>query len=457
MRRESWWALVVLGVGGAYAGMRVLGTYWDFNAASSELPQAVRDYRAAGLPWTAADIDRHVAIKDNAAPLVRRALATMPGKSVDRAFDEAFPKGDADPTLYEPALALFHEAAKLPDLDFGRDWDLGASLTSSEPRMIRRVCEALSVRAERSAAKGDDAWALSDLEDVRRLSALMGKEPSMIGARYAALCEAIADRGAQACLVQTRDRLERLALYGRWLDVPITPINLRGALRGELYSIVAMGRNLDRTGVGGRFWPDSDFGCVYGRESEEDRLGQTFVPRREGLPENVRSRAYFARCLQMWTELAHRTRGLNDPLERVFAQAGEIGARYEGVKGLSHRLDPILFPVFVGFDRTNRLAQAARAVNRGFADALILHVRTGGWPTAVTVPDPLENGPLRVRFDGKRFRVWSVGPNGRDEGGRTRREADAMGKRSDDMVAACPPIPLKIPRTAPPPRMYNAD
>lgn len=96
---------------------------------------------------------------------------------------------------------------------------------------------------------------------------------------------------------------------------------------------------------------------------------------------------------------------------------------------------------------------AAQAVALAFADALILHARTGRWPTTVTVTDPLGTGPLHTRFDHGRFRVWSVGRDGKNDGG----FVSWKGKRSDDLVAVYPPIPQKIPPATPPSGFQSSD
>ena len=66
-------------------------------------------------------------------------------------------------------------------------------------------------------------------------------------------------------------------------------------------------------------------------------------------------------------------------------------------------------------------------------------MRTGHWPTAVSGEDPFTGGPLKVR-KGTDFRVYSVGCDGVDDGGRVRRELPKMEKGWGDEVAAYPPI-----------------
>lgn len=446
MRRAGVVLLALVAVGAVVVIYRLALIRWDFGVAAGELPQTIRDYRAADLPWNAGDIETPVRSEENAAPLLRQAIRLMPGKAADEAFSKRFQSGTADPTPYAQALRLVHEAVKKPKLDFRRDWDLGPELLFTEYSPVRRLCTAFAVRAEGRAARNDDAGALRDLEDARRLAVLIGSEPVVISPLVGAASEALVLRGAQKCMAKAARDSERLVAYRAWLAVPTSLPDLNLALRGDLYRIVTMSRNFDQLGVGGGLNPQNDIDAF----ANEGPM-PTIVPRRDGVPGNLRSQAYMARALQMWTELARTTNGLKAPPEMVGAQARVIGGKYENAKGLSHGLDAILFPVFIQFSRTNLLTRSRRAVTLALADAMILHARSGRWPTATSTSDPLGDGPLKVRFDGKRFRVWSVGRDGKDDGGLTREDGSPGHKFSDDEVAVYPPIPPKpMPKRKPP-------
>jgi hypothetical protein len=69
--------------------------------------------------------------------------------------------------------------------------------------------------------------------------------------------------------------------------------------------------------------------------------------------------------------------------------------------------------------------------------------KTGAWPTTLSeagaeFEDPYDGLPLRFRLDGAGFRVWSVGEDGRDDGGLTREEANGA---TFDEVLAYPRLP----------------
>ena len=98
------------------AGRRVLVTYWDFGIAAGELPQAVRDYRAADLPWTATDLKTAVPERENAAPFLWNAIV---------ALDDALVRGKATPLLPALAPAPTKSNPRIPPFGEGQGWGRG--------------------------------------------------------------------------------------------------------------------------------------------------------------------------------------------------------------------------------------------------------------------------------------------------------------------------------------------
>lgn len=70
------------------------------------------------------------------------------------------------------------------------------------------------------------------------------------------------------------------------------------------------------------------------------------------------------------------------------------------------------------------LALAAWRADRGPADPPFpdrLDDLVPGWMASVPL-DPYADAPLAYRRDGEACRIWSVGPNGRDDGGKEPRD-----------------------------------
>lgn len=433
--------IALLGVGAAIY-------VYDYPRVAADLPDAARDYRAAGLPWTAADLAPNPSVRpeENAAPGLRAALAAWPQRTsswkgetqvayADPLGSAALQGGSVVVRIARvaPALRLVHEAVARPRLDFGRDWDLGQSAPFSERPGFKAIASTLAARAETRAAGGDDAGALADLEDACRLGVLVASEPTILSAFVGGGCETSALKGVLVCLTRAAGDPRRLEVYRDWLARPVPTIDLNRALRGELYSIVATLRNLESRDM----MPDP---LRLKAGDVPDLVGGARPLRRDGFPPDLRDRAYLARCLRRWTELAEATHGLTDPVDRIGQEAEWIESSHQEVMTAISFYEFTLFPIYSNLGRTNRSLTTRRALALAFADALVLHAREGRWPASVPVPDPFGEGDLKVRLDGGRFRVYSVGEDGRDDGGLAPGETAGPGPHGRDIVAVYPPI-----------------
>ncbi len=449
MRRREWAVVLGVGVATVYALYRVAVRYWDFGTAAGELPAAIRDYRAVGLPWTAADIATNVPERKNAASLLRHAIEAWPEKDAYGKIDKAFSEGRAAPLLpsLAPSLTLAHEAAKRPQLDYGRDLDLGLFLDFPEGAYVKRIARALALRAELAAARGDDAAALADLEDARRIAVLTGQEPHLIASLVSVSTGMIALGAVEGCLARAAKSPERLKRYAAWVAEPTPLPDVPRAIKGEVYRSIANLRMFPHLGVGRSPVPMADLNA-FAADIGPAPVPPSKIPR-DGIPQGVRNQAYMARHCQMWTELWRATDGLRGDPDAVGRKWSEIENRhYENDKGLSHGLDAILFPTYGQALKSPLALLARRAVLRALAEAMIAHAAAGRWPAAVKGIDPYTQKPLKVRSDKDGFRVWSVGKDGKDDGGLLLRDR-ARSSQGRDEVAIYPPLPTTTIRTPP--------
>ena len=440
MRRGLWiglgalLAVAALGIFGLY---RVATIYWDFGGAAGELPAAVAEYRAKGLPFVASDLfPTPVPKGENAVPAIRAAIAALPKNTNDLAKAQREPEENADATLarYTKPLALAAAARNRERVDFGRDWDLGPNVLFPEYAGLKSLAKAAALRAARLARKGDDDDALRDLSLVRRLGFWVGGEPTLIGLLVRLAIEAIALNAAERCLVTAVKAPARIARYEAWLRDAPAPPSFGDALRGEMFLGVATVRNLDLLGGVDAFGRLPDGDGVEPPPLDPARL------RRSGVPEGTKERAFLMRHLRYWTRAFDETDGLKASPEKIGAQLDRSYKALEEKKGLSYVLLRILVPVFSQAGTAVVNLSAKRAVEAGFAEALGVHARTGRWPASVSGVDPFTGGPLHVR-SGKNFRVWSVGRDRKDDGGILRREAPKKSGATFDEVAAYPPVP----------------
>ncbi len=427
-------ALVGAATGGLLAvsgcrGRPTPGTESDLRAAARDLPAAAEAYRATGLPWIARDLapDPSVRPEENAAPLLRRGAAEMVRRgwsgalgAIRRSADEGR-WDDLAAALrgYEPALATLAQAAKRPRADFGRDWDLGVEVLFSEYAGIKGGVQALALRARLKASRGEAASALADLRTARALARLAEADSNLLALVVRVAGERAVYDGTRRIAAETPALSPALITE---LDRPAPPPDLPRALRGEAYLAVASARNLTKLN------PDplnGDFRSL----ADPRRILRT------GFPKSETRRAYMARVLALWTAVAaERRRYPRDPYALGVA-IDRLSAREAREPGRSHRLARVVVAPMTTVGAALAKLGAERTLTLAYLRALDARRRAGSLPTVlVTGNDPFGR-PYRSRREGEAFRLWSLGPDGRDDGGATRKE----NPKTDDVTVVYPP------------------
>ena len=410
----------------------------DFRPAAGELDAAVRDYRAAGMPWTAKDLApaKPLPPARNAASLLRRANAVVLKQGWsggDRALRDAMEAGryeDAAAKLdaYAPTLAVFERATAIGTVDFGRDRDLGVNQLFPEFAPMKSAMKAFGYRARLRAVRGDLTGARADLRAARTLARMAESDGVLISMLVRISGDAIADDAAQraaaldpglaSMLIEDLKRSDRAPDFAR-------------ALRSEAYLSLATSRNLT-----GQLARDS----WSGSEGEEKNPTETDPARlvRDGVPDGLIQRAYLARSLQVWTRVAGEMRRASDPgqlgnaLDRIEDSIGED-------RRVSSLLNQILFPIFGQAGNAVVKDRASRELTLAYLRALETRRRTGRFPAEPIQGNDPFGRPYVVRTEGAGFRLYSLGPNGKDDGGLTSVERHVGDPKGDDIVVVFPP------------------
>jgi hypothetical protein len=436
----------------------------DFGQADAELDRAIADAKAAGLPWVAEDMNPKPPVKDeeNAAPFITRALKlrTQSGsiksalskfKQAQTDFDEP---GKAD-SLKElgPMMAMARQAGDQPRCDFKRDWDQGAWLLLPEFAVEKDLCKLLSAQAVIEAKAGQTANALKDLRRAVRIGEHGGSEPILIGAMVGIACDAIALRGAEQIAEAWHGDAGRLSVLRKALSDLGPEPDFMYALRGEVYMGISVNRNL--RGIRDLVALNSlaDGGDSSEKYPKPDKLV------RDGKPQTVFGRIFLCRHLQMWTRVWKDPGLTNDPLA-IGKKLDEIQAKEEQA-GWSHLLNRILMPVFTQAGQAVVKMHATRSVGRGLVAALEFKARQGAYPKSLAEAgfeelDPFSGKPLGLIVDGDKCRVYSVGPDRKDNHGLRQSERPTGINASDDydVVASYPAYrkaKVKGPQGGPPP------
>jgi hypothetical protein len=335
------------------------------------------------------------------------------------------------------------EASRKPRFFYQHDWDVPMDVTFLDLAKVKMLARGLAARADLEAKTGKGGKAADDLLAARRLGALLGQEPTVISLLVRIAIDAVAMRGYQHCAAFLSHDPTGLQDLAQTLAVKVAPLSFGRALRGEAYLSISCSRNFDGSA--------REFAILSGATSGSFSTSKGRYLRRTGFPVNEIGRANMACLLELWAKAAPVMK-FDDPiliataLERLISQAT---AHPTG----SNMLAAILFPVFDQVGQAIVVDQANVQVSRALIGALAFRAEHGTFPTSLTqVPgkwvDPFTGSQLHLKVKDGEIRIYSVGPDKKDNGGISRTERQAHPNAANggwDVVAAYPPLPRARP------------
>lgn len=421
--------------------------------------------RRAGIPVTAEELPRRLVPPDqNAAPIYVQLARLLEEKPLDPELHNAaarlgprYQDGPANvPRAREllssrpDVMGLIHQAVSRPHCDFQRDWSRGAPLLSREYSTMRTAARLLRAESYLLALEGRYNEAINNQRLGFRIAAHGASDRILIAHLVAIAYEAITLAGLEDILYLAGPN-ERIAGQVRAsIELYRPRYPLRRALEREVVMAVATMDLFRRMG------PSSIMALSGSGRSSADTKEMTALWKKSPLIQ------------QWWRDLTDA--GEADVLRkmrraiaiserpylqrRLLAQSldKEVSSREMGVVGV---FAAVLAP---GLDNiVDREAQihAAERVLIASAAVLAYRDRNGRWPERLTealspVPiDPFDSRPLKFRREGDGFVVYSVGKDGRYEGGKP----DAPRDRAEAVFRypAPPPQPPPPPEPEPEP------
>ncbi|MBI5706175.1 MAG: hypothetical protein HZC36_04205 [Armatimonadetes bacterium] len=320
----------------------------------------------------------------------------------------------------EPFLAEVEAASRKPKVDYRRNWELGAHVLIPEMAPLKRVVRLLCARALIRSRGGDLTGAKSDLETAFRVSAHIGQEGLLIG--Y--LVQITAQGFVQEAAVQiAKEKPESVPALKMAADVlarcPKEPDLLR-ALRGEASGGIMIARtakSLDE---------------IRALSSGEDPPETPTIP----LSKAMRDAAE-VRLLQFWRKVLPLIAEHPDDFQAAEDILRRETTIFEAHQEASYLLPRVCLPLSEVCATSKGRARASTRVDRALVFAIGEKRKTGFWPKTLPAElnDPFSDGPLRFRASKNSFKVWSVGPNGKDDGGDRRSVAKP---NADDVAMSYP-------------------
>jgi len=414
------------------------------SEAAKEEPSAERAYRAAGLPWEAKDLRPGVIVSSvkNAAPLLRSAIGLFDSNQFNSAYiamRKDMDAGSLESVIdglapFQKAMDVAVRASDRPDIDFGRDMDKGPAILFPEYAPVKGIAKALCLRAQLDVARHDTTAMARDLGAAWKLGVLMGRDPILIGMLVQIAIQNITLNAIQSCaynLKKNRVGLEKLMSI---ID-KAQPPDYGFAMRGEAFMGIATIRNLKA------------FGGIKGLTAANDGSNiQTDLSHlsRTGMPNDTTTRAFAARHMQVWAEAKTIIDRDQKDAAKLGSDMDQLVMKVEQKKTASNLLNMIMFPVFSQAGVAATSIQAEVIANKAMLTALI----AGKLPTSLndipgTWTDPYTKKPMLFTNYKDGFRVYSVGPNRKDDGGVFRAENKSGDSNAYDVGASCPPPPRK--------------
>jgi hypothetical protein len=368
---------------------------------------------------------------DNAAPLYQRAFASLAAdKQVDEGESPFWHSSLTDPRSPEVTAILERHAATLdllrratdkPGCRFDRDWSRPSiDMLLPEIQEMRRAARLLMISARRAAADGDGEQAIADVVSIHRLGVHAAGEPILVSG----LVGQAIDNLALTTLADVLPRLDKddLPLLDgeSFRDVLETPITYQRAFLGEeAFGLATLGDLAD--GADGmtalqllrsvsdtptRFTLDGPFSFLY----------RCFM-----LPADITG---YRKVMRRYQDVAGKMLASTPrPYPTIVKDTAEIEDEIESRRPgiFAAMLAPALSGVLksqvkgeAAHDVAGVLVAATRArlMGKPVADSLV--------PDAVPVlpGDPFTvDKPLLAKRPDDAWVVYSVGPDGEDDGG----------------------------------------
>lgn len=428
-RNRSWLKISCIGCVGLPCISLILGfgiVKCQAGRIGDQLPVELAKLKAMGVATEPDDLRPNPPIPDaeNAAIHYKRIFGeedrvAAKGKSTDGSLLSAFTGHPSDIPAYEEALkryqSVFDLASQLPKYDKyapERKYEDGFDLLFPEFAKLKNLVKRESSRTRYLLEKGRRAEAVEALDVQFSVSDHLAQEPSLIGALVCIAVHAIACANLDIVLTEVQDDTRLLAKIEAMLARHRSSPSFRGAMEGE----VVLGRvSLSKISSA----KDAQM-LLY---AEEQPLSWDSAVDRVTLGDPSFRRMFEAKHVEAYRKLFEMLPKDEENWVAISSAMKKFSAQIESDTSLSNRMNQILFPVFDQAATAFGKMQAEHQVS--LLAVKLLRMRPQGLPRDLTqfgklAIDPLTGKPMGYVRKGDGFKVWSVGQDLHDDGGRKR-------------------------------------
>jgi hypothetical protein len=342
-------------------------------------------------------------------------------------------------------LALLEQAASRDVCRFTRDWTRPSlAMLLPEIQAMRRAARLVALAARHDAASGEPAAALAKVEILGAFAQHAASEPLLITMLVGFALDAVADQTlADVLPALTAQEAELLVT----LTLPDITLAMPRAFFGEeafglaMFADVIAGRN-EATSMLSDGDAGSAIGIAAGQNSPIGSLFRVFL-----IPADL---AGYRGTMHEFQQLASRP----EPSSRLRDAASALNTKLqESPPGI---LCTLMFPALSSVFDAGFRDQARNACQEVLIAATRQRLATGSLPESLDAIEPrwlpllsgdpftgtslADREPLRYRLNEQGLTVWSVGPNGKDDGGPARRGPDTPRDHNNDDIGLTLPL-----------------
>lgn len=415
-------AALLLGVGAvAFSTIDLLHVHFGYDKAAAR-------YKAAGMPWTAADL-AGPAIPDgrNAGPRLFALAKKFEGLEPKDApkhvglLNPDSAKGMAD--YLAPRTKLLDEYRPLAGLQarWDKDWDLGPDLLFPEFAQLKEMMRAFSYRAELKSFRGDVKGSCEDLSLGASLAKQTGGGGLLIGHLVEIAGRSMLLLSARKAATYHLDDPVALESFAKAVKQFEPDPTVAAGLRQEAYMGMTVLRN---TGVV-QMLKAADYRVESGEPQPFIRDPKKVV--RDGDPPSFLNRSFAVPLLNAWAEVGETIKAKGESLDTMVEVAKMMDRTASESKGLSALMMQILFPVFnqaanAGLKTAADKRTTYAALKIAAAQARRRSLSPGDL-AALLPEDPYTHQPMKALVEGSSVKVWSLAEDKLDNQGVSRNDA----------------------------------
>lgn len=447
--------LTLLCVAALYSSSDKSASQIQIERAAAEFPAAEAEAKQLGLPLAGSELMPQAPLRpeDNAAPqllaagkhfrLVAAALEDWKKRvTTALAQDTADQLAVAGSVLGQLDLALDSAilAAEKPRVDFGHDWTTREpwNILYLENQAFHSLSDGLALRALYRTNTGDTAGATRDYATAIYLSACLELEPTELSRRMqAAIEKKVIASMEQAMAARPFDSSFRASLQEIVAEAERSPINLIHPFKSSLIMAI-VGAETPLESLIPLLWYSSDGAPP---PAWHWRTGKAML-QPPGVTHTERTYALKARAFQYFNRLQAIVTSGRSGIEQI--RLAETLHEEFSVLGDPTRFIMYVLTEQVSGDIGNLHSRRARLRTfLGLCAVLSYQEEYGVYPTDLAetgfkLDDPLINRPLHLKVEGETVRVYSVGPDGVDDGGEERVNTAPDAPRQMDIVSMFP-------------------